>query len=71
MQCVALCTTFARRAIYSRKLAASWAAAEPMIYARVRRRMVYGLLEKEFKEGLHALNINAKTPAEIAKAAAK
>jgi hypothetical protein len=34
-------------------------------------RMVYGLLEKEFAAGLHALNITAKTPGEIAKAAAK
>eukprot|EP00802_Teleaulax_amphioxeia_P019393 Tamp_19624.p2 GENE.Tamp_19624~~Tamp_19624.p2 ORF type:complete len:132 (+),score=34.13 Tamp_19624:585-980(+) len=36
-----------------------------------RHQMVYGLLEKEFKEGLHALNITAKTPNELAKAAAK
>jgi stress-induced morphogen len=42
-----------------------------MIYVWACCRLVYGLLEKEFKEGLHALNINAKTPAEIAKAAAK
>ena len=34
-------------------------------------RMVYELLENEFKQGLHALNINAKTPEEVAKAAAK
>jgi stress-induced morphogen len=33
--------------------------------------LVYGLLEKEFKEGLHALNITAKTPKEVAKAAVK
>jgi len=34
-------------------------------------RLVYCLLEKEFKDGLHALNITAKTPKEIAKAAAQ
>jgi len=33
----------------------------------VGRRLVYGLLEKEFKDGLHALNITAKTPAEVEK----
>ena len=29
-----------------------------------RHRMVYSLLDGEFKEGLHAVNIIAKTPAE-------
>jgi stress-induced morphogen len=32
------------------------------------RRLIYGLLEKEFQEGLHALNIVAKTPKEIERA---
>lgn len=32
-----------------------------------RHRMVYGLLEEEFKNGLHAVNIVAKTPAEYEK----
>ena len=36
-----------------------------------RHQLVYALLDEEFKAGLHALNITAKTPKEIEKAAAK
>ncbi|KAG0370327.1 hypothetical protein BGZ54_006903 [Gamsiella multidivaricata] len=32
-----------------------------------RHRMVYGALNKDFEAGLHALSLNTKTPAEIAK----
>lgn len=32
-----------------------------------RHRMVYGMLEEEFKNGLHAVNIVAKTPSEYEK----
>lgn len=32
-----------------------------------RHQLVYGLLSKEFEGGLHALNIKAKTPKEMAK----
>ena len=32
-----------------------------------RHQLVYGLLTKEFEGGLHALNIKAKTPTEMAK----
>ena len=34
-----------------------------------RHRMVYALLEDEFKQGLHALNIVTKTPEEFSKTA--
>lgn len=33
----------------------------------MRHRMVYSLLDDEFKNGLHAVNIIAKTPAEYDK----
>ena len=36
-----------------------------------RHQLVYSLLDEEFKAGLHALNITAKTPKEIEKAAAR
>ena len=36
-----------------------------------RHQLVYSLLDEEFKAGLHALNITAKTPKEIEKVAAK
>ena len=39
--------------------------------AAVRRhQLVYGLLDAQFRDGLHALNIVARTPAEAAAAAA-
>ncbi|GJJ69670.1 BolA-like protein 1 [Entomortierella parvispora] len=33
-----------------------------------RHRLIYGALSKDFEAGLHALSLNTKTPAEIAKA---
>ncbi|KAF9291321.1 hypothetical protein BGZ68_004409 [Mortierella alpina] len=34
-----------------------------------RHRLIYGALSKDFEAGLHALSLNTKTPAEVAKAA--
>ncbi|KAF9939564.1 hypothetical protein BGZ75_006170 [Mortierella antarctica] len=34
-----------------------------------RHRLIYGALNKDFEAGLHALSLNTKTPAEVAKAA--
>ncbi|KAG0295534.1 hypothetical protein BGZ98_001362 [Dissophora globulifera] len=36
-----------------------------------RHRLIYGALKKDFDEGLHALSLNTKTPAEVATLAAK
>ncbi|KAK3848726.1 MAG: bola-like protein [Linnemannia gamsii] len=33
-----------------------------------RHRLIYGALSKDFEAGLHALSLNTKTPAEVAKA---
>ncbi|KAG0206082.1 hypothetical protein BGX28_002441 [Mortierella sp. GBA30] len=34
-----------------------------------RHRLIYGALSKDFEAGLHALSLNTKTPAEVAKVA--
>jgi hypothetical protein len=46
---------------------AHWARPQALVQ---RHRMVYGLLADEFQQGLHALSIVARTPAEAAAAAA-